>query len=336
MRPVFDARLARRLALSVALAGLTAAPAMAAPMGCGPMGPSRLTVMGEGQVRAAPDVATIQLGVTTQADSAAEAMSLNSTSQTAVIEALTGAGIDEAQIQTAGLNLNPLIQYGENQAPRVDGYQATNTVSVRVTDLTRLGEVLDAIVGAGANEINGITFTREDGDDALDEARRDAVADARRKAELLAEASGVNLGPILTLRDTSTGDTGPQPMMRMGAAMADSVPVQPGQVEMSARVEIDFALAGEGACAPMPMRGPHGGPGRENPGREGPGHGGPGAAGPDEAGPGNAGPSDPGPAEGAAGEPAPVHPPMHGDGAPAPDEPLAPGIVEPLPETPAN
>ncbi|MDV3194573.1 MAG: SIMPL domain-containing protein [Candidatus Phytoplasma australasiaticum] len=310
------------------------------------MGPSRLTVMGEGQVRAAPDMATIQLGVTTQADSAAEAMAQNSASQTAVIEALTGAGIDPAEIQTAGLNLNPLIQYGENQAPRVDGYQATNTVSVRVSDLARLGEVLDAIVGAGANEINGITFTREEGDAALDEARRDAVADARRKAELLAEASGVELGPILTLRDTSTGDSGPQPMMRMGAAMADSVPVQPGQVEMSARVEIDFALAGEGACAPMPMRGPHGGPGREGPGHAGPGHegpgrGGPGAAGPGEAGPGaagpgEAGPGDAGPVEGATGEPAPVHPPMPGDGAPAPNEPLVPGIVEPLPETPAN
>ncbi|KJZ31824.1 hypothetical protein TW83_06675, partial [Paracoccus sp. S4493] len=187
MRPIFRAPPARRLALSVAMTALMAAPALAAPMACGPAGPSRLTVTGEGQSRIAPDMATVQLGVTTQADSAAAAMEQNSTQQSAVIEALTGAGIDEAQIQTSGLNLNPLMQYGENQAPTVTGYQATNTVAVRVSDLARLGEVLDAIVTAGANEINGITFSREDGAEAQDQARRDAVADARRKAELLAE-----------------------------------------------------------------------------------------------------------------------------------------------------
>ncbi|WP_052650382.1 SIMPL domain-containing protein [Paracoccus sp. PAMC 22219] len=222
MRPIFRAPPARRLALSVAIAALMAAPALAAPMACGPAGPSRLTVTGEGQSRIAPDMATVQLGVTTQADSAAAAMEQNSTQQTAVIEALTGAGIEEAQIQTSGLNLNPLMQYGENQAPTVTGYQATNTVAVRVSDLARLGEVLDAIVTAGANEINGITFSREDGGDAQDQARRDAVADARRKAELLAEAAGVDLGPVLTLRDIQTGNGGPRPMMRMEAAMADA------------------------------------------------------------------------------------------------------------------
>lgn len=250
MRPIFHAPVARRLALSAALAALTASPALAAPMGCGPAGPSRLTVMGEGQSRIAPDMATIQLGVTTQADSAAQAMDQNNTRQMAVIEALKAAGIDDTQIQTTGLNLNPLIQYGENQAPMVTGYQATNTVSVRVTDLPRLGEVLDAIVGAGANEFNGITFTREESDNAQDEARRDAVTDARRKAELLAEAAGVELGPILTLRDVQASGGGPRPMMRMEEAMANSTPIQPGEVEMAALVEIDFALAGEGACAP--------------------------------------------------------------------------------------
>ncbi|CAM3127090.1 SIMPL domain-containing protein [Paracoccus nototheniae] len=307
MQPIFRVPQARRLALGAALAALTAVPAFAAPLACGPAGPSRLTVTGDGQSRTAPDMASVQLGVTTQADSAAEAMSLNSDQQRAVIDALTGAGIDEAQIQTLGLNLNPLMQYGENQAPTVTGYQATNMVTVRVADLARLGEVLDAIVGAGANEINGITFTREDGASSQDDARRDAVTDARRKAELLAEAAGVDLGPILTLRDVQTGGGGPRPMMRMEAAMADSVPVQPGEVEMSAQVEIEFALTGDGACAPMPPRGPH----------HGAGHG-----------------SDHGPAGGPDG--APVHPPMQGDGAPAPDEPIVPGIVDPLPEAPAN
>ena len=303
MRPTFNGRAMRRLTLTAALAALSAGPVLAAPMACGPAGPSRLIVTGEGQSRIAPDMATVQLGVTTQADSAAAAMEQNSTQQQAVIDALTGAGIAEADIQTSGLNLNPLMQYGENQAPTVTGYQATNTVAVRVADLARLGEVLDAIVSAGANEIGGISFSREDGAGALDEARGQAVADARRKAELLAEAAGVDLGPVLTLRDIQTGGGAPAPMMRMEAAMADSVPVQPGQVQMSAQVEMEFALAGEGACAPMGHRGHHGGP-------EG------------------------GPAGGPEGKP--VHPPMPGDGAPAPDEPVVPGIVEPLPEAPAN
>ncbi|WP_176562630.1 SIMPL domain-containing protein [Paracoccus liaowanqingii] len=311
MRPTLRAPHARRLALTAALAALaalTAGPGLAAPMACGPAGPSRMTVTGEGQSRTAPDMASIQLGVTTQADSAAEAMSQNSERQRAVIEALTGQGIDAAQIQTSGLTLNPLMQYGEDQAPTVTGYQASNMVTVRVSDLPALGEVLDAIVGAGANEINGITFTREDGASAEDDARRDAVADAQRKAQVLAEAAGVELGPLMTLRDMATGGGGPRPMMRMEAAMADSTPVQPGEVETTAQVEVEYALAGEGACAPMPSYGRHhGGP------SDGP-HGGP-----------QGGPA-----------PAPVHPPMPGDGAPAADEPIVPGIVEPLPEAPAN
>ncbi|MDN5569276.1 MAG: SIMPL domain-containing protein, partial [Paracoccus sp. (in: a-proteobacteria)] len=241
MSPTFHLSGARRLALTVAAMTLMAAPAMAAPKGmqCGPMAEmSRLSVTGEGLARIAPDMATVQLGVTSQADSAKAAMDQNSTQQAAVIKALTDAGIDQAQIQTSGLNLNPLMQYGENQAPSVTGYQASNIVSVRVTDLARLGEVLDAIVSAGANEINGITFAREDGSDAQDDARKQAVTDARRKAEILAEAAGLTLGPVLSIRDSQTSGGGPRPMMRMEASMADSVPVQAGEMEMSSRVDI--------------------------------------------------------------------------------------------------
>lgn len=329
MPSVFRVSKTRGLALSAALAALLTTPALAAPQGmsCGPMsGPSRLTVTGEGQARIAPDMAMVQLGVTSQAESAAAAMEQTSQQQQAVIEALTGAGIDAAQIQTSGLNLNPLMRYGEGQAPEVTGYQASNLVSVRVSDLPRLGEVLDAIVTAGANEINGITFSREDGAEALDEARREAVADARRKAEVLAEAAGLTLGPVMTLRDQQTGGGGPRPLMRMEAAMADSVPVQAGEMEMTALVEIEYALSGDAACAPM-MGGYH--HGQMGGGKGGHGHGmGMGMM--------HAAPDAPAP-EASAGEAAPeVVPPMPGDGAPAPDEPVVPGIVEPLPEAPSN
>lgn len=262
-------RLARAaLVASTALA--LAAPAMAAPgkgghSMCHP-GMSRLTVTGEGETRAAPDLATIQLGVTTQAPSAAEAMRQNSTQQTAVIEALAGAGIESADVQTSGLNLNPLMDYAEGRAPSVTGYQATNMVTVRVRDVARLGEVLDAIVTAGANEINGISFIRDDSSAAEDEARRAAVADARHKAEILAEAAGLTLGPVLVLRDTPTME-GPRPMMMEARAAADAkVPIAAGEVALSANVEMQFALTGQD-CGPM-----KGGKGRHGHGH-GTGHG---------------------------------------------------------------
>lgn len=210
----------------------------------GKAGPRRLTVTGEGEARIAPDMATVQLGVSSQADSAAEAMRQNSTQQAAVIEALKGAGVAETDIQTSGLNLNPMMDYGENRAPTVTGYQASNMVAVRVSEIGDLGAVLDAILQAGANEIRGIDFGREDGKEAEDEARRAAVADARHKAEVLAEAAGLELGPLLMLRDGQVSD-GPRPMMRMAAEAAPhGVPVQAGELSMGASVQMEYALIG--------------------------------------------------------------------------------------------
>ncbi|MBU2956700.1 SIMPL domain-containing protein [Paracoccus sp. 1_MG-2023] len=288
----------RRMAMGAVLTGIWALPAMAqqgGAMSCGAdHGPSRLQVSGSGQARVAPDMAVISLGVTTQGDSADAAMSDNSTRQQAVIDALRDAGIEQSQIQTSGLNLRPMMQYDEGQPPKVTGYEARNMVTIRATDLARLGEVLDAIVGAGANQIDGIAFERQDGDAGLDEARTAAVQDARRKAELLAEAAGAQLGPILSMSESS-GGRAPQPMMRMEAAMADSVPVQAGEVELSAEVRIEYALTGDAACSMGRQKGGDGRP-KARPDRQ-------------------------------------VTPPLPDEGAPEPDEPLSPGIVEPLPET---
>ncbi|MDP5308266.1 SIMPL domain-containing protein [Paracoccus spongiarum] len=227
---------------------------------CGPDGAhraGRLSVTGQGESRIAPDIATVQLGVTTQAETAAEAMRQNATQQTAVIDALTGAGVAESDIQTSGLSLNPMVDYGEGRAPRVTGYQASNVVAVRVTEIDRLGVVLDAIVAAGANEINGISFAREDRKAAEDDARRAAVEDAAHKAGVLAEAAGLRLGPILTLRDGQLAE-GPRPMARMAAEMGaapDAVPVQPGELSMSTSVQIDYALLGSEADCERPRPG---------------------------------------------------------------------------------
>lgn len=267
----------RALALALTAAALPAfgAPALAGPgkddharhmaaMRCHHGAAGRLSVSGQGEARIAPDMATVQLGVTTQAATAAEAMRQNATQQGAVIAALKEAGIAEKDIQTSGLNLNPMMDYGENRAPQVTGYQASNMVAVRVVAIGDLGKVLDAIVSAGANEINGISFGRQDGADAEDEARRAAVADARHKAEVLAEAAGLSLGRLLSLQDGAAPDL-PQPMMRMAADAApvpEAVPVQAGELAMGATVQMVYALrGGADACgAGMPEGAPDGAP----------------------------------------------------------------------------
>lgn len=232
-------------AISVGLAspGL-AAPKAHAHHACHPGGKvSTLSVSGQGEARVAPDMASIRLGVSTTAGSAAEAMAQTSQQQAAVIEALKAANIEAKDIQTSGLDLSPQLNYEDGKAPQVTGYRASNTVSVRVRDLAGLGDVLDAIVAAGANEINGIAFTREDGADAEDDARRAAVADARHKAEVLAEAAGLTLGPVLSLREGGASPV-PQPMMMAAdaAPRAKGVPIEAGELSMSAEVQIDYAL----------------------------------------------------------------------------------------------
>lgn len=247
-------RNAARLGLVAGIAALTALPAMAAPAGKGGLcKPGRLDVTGQGQAQAVPDMATITLGVTTQADTAAAAMSENSTRQAAIIDAVKAHGIEARDIQTSGLSLSPMMDYSQNgQAPRVTGYQAQNLITVRVTDLGNLGVVLDQIVGAGANEMQGLVFSREDSQAAEDEARRNAVEDARHRAGVLAEAAGQKLGPLLTITEGG-GMAPPRPMMRAMAAEADSaMPVEAGSLQIGASVSLSYALLPEGGadCGP--------------------------------------------------------------------------------------
>lgn len=319
-----------RIALAASTALVLAGPVLAQPDNgdrplC-PPGLARLTVTGTGESRVAPDMASIQMGVTTQGPGAAEAMRQNSARQAAVIAALAGAGIEQADIQTSGLNLNPVMDYGEGRAPTVTGYQASNMVTVRVRDVPRLGEVLDTIVSAGANEINGITFLRDDNAAAQDDARRAAVEDARHKAGVLAEAAGLTLGPVLVIRDSAVAE-GPRPMMMEARAAADSaaVPIAAGDIATTATVEMQFALTGQD-CRPM---GPGKGHGHHDHHRHhGPGDGqGHGAMhGGQPPGPGGTPPGPDAPADGAAA-PAPgdLPPPMGTDtGGLEPGEPLVP------------
>ena len=151
--------------------------------------PATISVTGEGIVAAVPDLATVSLGVTMQGDTAAAAMAAGNRALQAVLERLKAAGIEDRDLQTSNLSLNPNWQSGDGTtAPVIVGYIASNILSVRVRDLDKLGAVLDAVVTDGANTLNGISFGLADPDPVLDQARTEAVADARGRAELLVGA----------------------------------------------------------------------------------------------------------------------------------------------------
>lgn len=225
------------LALSFALA--VAAPVLAAD---GPA--ATITVTGEGHVEAAPDLATLSLGVTTQGETASAAMEANSAALATVVARMKAAGIADRDVQTSNLSLNPNWQQAEgSDTPKIVGYVATNVLTVRVRKLATIGSVMDAAITDGANTLNGISFGLDDPEPALDKARVAAVKAARARAEMLVTAAGGTLGRIVSINESgSTMPPMPMPMYRMEAAMADAVPVEGGEVGMTASVTIVFEI----------------------------------------------------------------------------------------------
>ncbi len=207
--------------------------------------PRRLVVTGAGEASARPDVAVISAGVVVQADTASAALAENTRAMNRVLEQLRAAGLAAEDIQTAQFAVSPLYESRQpdprtTQPPRIVGYQVSNQVSARVRDIERLGTTLDALVVAGANSIDGLSFDLADPKQVLGEARDAAVADALAKAKRYAAAAGVKLGRILSIEEGG-GYPPPRPMMR-AEAMAADVPIAPGQTELSASVTITFAL----------------------------------------------------------------------------------------------
>lgn len=200
-----------------------------------------ISVTGTGTVEAAPDMATLMIGVTTQAETATEALTANSAATEAVIARLTASGIEARDMQTSNLSINPNWTGYDSSSPRISGYVASNMLTVRVRKLETTGTVLDAAVADGANTLNGLTFGLANPEPAYDEARKAAVADARARAELLAAAAGVALGPVLSISDGGAM-TGPAPMYREAASVAP-VPVVGGELGLVANVSITYAIA---------------------------------------------------------------------------------------------
>jgi len=204
--------------------------------------PPTISVSGEGTASVPPDLALIDGGVSTEAKTAREASEANNAAMGKVLLALKGAGIDERDFQTSRLSLQP--QYAQQTKPGpnvVVGYRASNRVNIRLRDVTKVAAIIDTLVSSGANEIGGINFMVEKASKLLDDARAEAIADARRKAEIYAKAAGVTLGaPVSISEGGSSGP--PQPMMMRKMAMGDSAPVAQGEETLRVNVSVAWEI----------------------------------------------------------------------------------------------
>jgi uncharacterized protein len=200
-----------------------------------------ITVTGVASAAAAPDRASITTGVLTDAKSARDALTRNSVAMKKLLDGLKALGIEPKDIQTAAVQINPAYSEGTPR-PQIIGYQAVNQVVIIVRDMKRLGEVLDQAITLGANQMNGIAFEVSNADTLVDTARKAAVADARRKAELFATAAGASLGGVLSI---SEHQSAPQPYVAQAQrtrAMKVDVPVEGGSVDLQAQVTVVWAL----------------------------------------------------------------------------------------------
>ncbi|MCC6006665.1 MAG: SIMPL domain-containing protein [Rhodobacteraceae bacterium] len=200
-----------------------------------------LAVRAEGVVRAAPDMARLNVSVRAEATSAGAAMQDVAARVARVLAALEEAGIPARDIQTAALSLGPRHEHRPGQPPRLAGFEANTRIALRLSDLEAVGGLIDSLVAAGAEGLSGLAFDLADSTAPMDAAREKAVAEGLRRARLLAETAGMALGPLLELREEN-GAPSFAPMMRAEAMAADGVPLAPGELEFRATVTMRFAL----------------------------------------------------------------------------------------------
>ncbi len=212
------------------IAVLALAPAQAAE--------KLVTVTGEATVAVAPDTAMIRLGVSTQEKTAREASEANAKQMTAVLAAIKDTGVADRDIQTSRLSLQPQYDPNKSGTARLTGFQASNQVTVRIRDIEKLPTVLDRAITAGANEMSGIEFVVSEQSKLLDQARDDAIADARRKAELYTKAAGTKLGRVVSITEEASAPP-PRPIQAMRAG---AVPIAPGEQTLRAIVTVSYEL----------------------------------------------------------------------------------------------
>lgn len=236
---------AAAFAVMATFAAPNVAAAQEAQVTVPPVQGTLLTVNADGLSEGRPDMAIINLGVTTEGQTASAALAENARRMTALTAALRRAGIAERDIQTSNVSVYPQQVYGEGQAPRITGYQANNSVTARVRNIENTGRVIDAAVAAGGNTVNGVSFAYQNPDEQLDAARRDAIAEARRRAELYANALGMRVHRIVAVNE---GGGFAPPIMAVAVERfaardaAAPTPVSPGEIETRLNVNVTFEL----------------------------------------------------------------------------------------------
>jgi uncharacterized protein YggE len=208
----------------------------------------RIVVTGEGEATAAPDLALLSLAVMREAKTARDALTANNDAMAAVIAAMKSSGIADRDLQTAGVQINPRYNYTQkpdgSQEAELVAYQVTNTLSVRIRDIAKTGEILDKSVSLGVNQGGGVAFTNEDPAATREEARKKAVADAMAKAKTLSEAAGVSLGKVLEISETSFVQP-PMPMMEakfQARDAAGAAPIEAGENAYRVQVNLTYEL----------------------------------------------------------------------------------------------
>ena len=203
--------------------------------------PSAISVTGEAQISVPPDLAHIDAGVASDGKTAREASEANNTAMGKVLAALKGAGIDEKDFRTTRLSLQP--QYAANRSgpSPIVGYRSSNRVTIKLRDVSKVASVIDALVGAGANDIGNVSFSVSQASKLLDDARERAVADARRKAEIYANAAGAMLGAPLNISEE--GAATPVFRSKMAMPMAGApTPIAQGEETLSISVSVTWAI----------------------------------------------------------------------------------------------
>jgi uncharacterized protein YggE len=198
-----------------------------------------ITVTGQATISVAPDTAVIRIGVSSQGKTAREASEANAKRMIAVLAAIKDNGIAERDIQTSRLSLQPQYDPNKGGTANLLGFLVTNQLTVRIRDIGQLPAILDRAISAGANEMSGIEFVVSEQSKLLDQARDDAIADARRKAELYAKAAGAKLGRVVAISEEGT----PSPPHPMQTMRAGAVPVVPGEQMLRATVTVSYEMA---------------------------------------------------------------------------------------------
>jgi uncharacterized protein YggE len=204
---------------------------------------TRLDLTASGDVTRVPDLAVITAGVVTRAPTAGGAMQQAAERMQRVHAALKAAGLEDRDIQTSNISLNPDYRYEENQPPRIAGYSATNQLTVRFRDIASAGKILDALVAQGANQIGGPILTIDKPESALDEARTKAVANGRARAELYARSLGLRIVRVVSVSENAGEYPVPPPRPMMAAAReAADTKIEAGEQKLQVNLAMTFEL----------------------------------------------------------------------------------------------